>query len=146
MVFGFYSANAFALFLKSQRKWTSPPLTESSIAEFKKRMEEHGYTSNMVLPHGSYLINLGNPDALVSLQTLSKFVMLMKLKLTWLIERNARNRMFALWTTLNDVKLWDWSCTTSSALCMLEHLLLFLTKSQVPAPQLAKQPWRNHSV
>ncbi|KAF8176776.1 xylose isomerase-like protein, partial [Pholiota molesta] len=56
-------ANAFALFLKSQRKWTSPPLTESSIAEFKKRMEEHGYTSKMVLPHGSYLINLGNPDA-----------------------------------------------------------------------------------
>ncbi|KAF9476426.1 AP endonuclease [Pholiota conissans] len=56
-------ANAFALFLKSQRKWTSPPLTDTSIAEFKKRMKEYRYTSKMVLPHGSYLINLGNPDA-----------------------------------------------------------------------------------
>ncbi|KAF8967369.1 xylose isomerase-like protein [Flammula alnicola] len=55
-------ANAFALFVKSQRKWTSPPLTNDSITEFKKRMKEHKYTSRMVLPHGSYLINLGNPD------------------------------------------------------------------------------------
>ncbi|CAA7271167.1 unnamed protein product [Cyclocybe aegerita] len=55
-------ANSFALFLKSQRKWTSPPLSESSISEFKRRMKEYGYTSNLVLPHGSYLINLGNPD------------------------------------------------------------------------------------
>ncbi|KAF8967275.1 xylose isomerase-like protein [Flammula alnicola] len=55
-------ANAFALFVKSQRKWTSPPLTNDSITEFKKRMQEHKYTSKMVLPHGSYLINLGNPD------------------------------------------------------------------------------------
>ncbi|KAJ3513133.1 hypothetical protein NLJ89_g3121 [Agrocybe chaxingu] len=58
-------ANSFALFLKSQRKWTSPPLSESSISEFKRRMKEYGYTSNLVLPHGSYLINLGNPDLFV---------------------------------------------------------------------------------
>ncbi|EDR06513.1 uncharacterized protein LACBIDRAFT_251065, partial [Laccaria bicolor S238N-H82] len=56
-------ANAFALFIKSQRKWTSPPLSEESIASFKKRMKEYGYSPNVVLPHGSYLINLGNPDA-----------------------------------------------------------------------------------
>lgn len=56
-------ANAFALFLKSQRKWTSPPLSEESIVSFKERMKEYGYSPNVVLPHGSYLINLGNPDA-----------------------------------------------------------------------------------
>ncbi|KZS91029.1 AP endonuclease [Sistotremastrum niveocremeum HHB9708] len=56
-------ANAFALFLKSQRKWTSPPLKEASIALFKDRMKEFGYESRHVIPHGSYLINLGNPDS-----------------------------------------------------------------------------------
>ncbi|KAF5378299.1 hypothetical protein D9615_008792 [Tricholomella constricta] len=55
-------ANAFALFLKSQRKWTSPSLSTTSIATFKSRMTEYGYSSSVVLPHGSYLINLGNID------------------------------------------------------------------------------------
>ncbi|KAF4615673.1 hypothetical protein D9613_012513 [Agrocybe pediades] len=55
-------ANAFALFLKSQRKWTSPPITPESISLFKERMKEYGYDSKVVLPHGNYLVNLGNPD------------------------------------------------------------------------------------
>ncbi|KAJ4500320.1 xylose isomerase-like protein, partial [Lentinula lateritia] len=55
-------ANAFALFVKSQRKWISPPLTESSISLFKSRMKELSYNPKYILPHGSYLINLGNPD------------------------------------------------------------------------------------
>lgn len=58
-------ANAFALFLKSQRKWFSPSLTPSSIEAFKARMQQYGYENRMVLPHGSYLINLGNPDPYV---------------------------------------------------------------------------------
>ncbi|KAF8209355.1 xylose isomerase-like protein [Mycena galopus ATCC 62051] len=56
-------ANSFALFVKSQRKWTSPPLSEASILGFKARLIEHGYEPRHILPHGSYLINLGNPDA-----------------------------------------------------------------------------------
>ncbi|KAJ7765665.1 xylose isomerase-like protein [Mycena metata] len=56
-------ANSFALFVKSQRKWTSPPLTESTISSFKAALIEHGYEARHILPHGSYLINLGNPDA-----------------------------------------------------------------------------------
>ncbi|KAJ7041896.1 xylose isomerase-like protein [Mycena alexandri] len=56
-------ANSFALFVKSQRKWTSPPLTESTISSFKAALIEHGYEPRHILPHGSYLINLGNPDA-----------------------------------------------------------------------------------
>ncbi|KAF5315667.1 hypothetical protein D9611_004932 [Ephemerocybe angulata] len=57
-------ANAFTLFLKSQRKWEGPPLS-SSIRLFKERMQEYGYEPKHVLLHGNYLINLGNPDASV---------------------------------------------------------------------------------
>ncbi|KAJ7490901.1 xylose isomerase-like protein [Mycena latifolia] len=56
-------ANSFALFVKSQRKWTSPALTEASISGFNAQMAKHGYDPRHILPHGSYLINLGNPDA-----------------------------------------------------------------------------------
>ncbi|KAF5361262.1 hypothetical protein D9758_010314 [Tetrapyrgos nigripes] len=55
-------ANAFALFVKSQRKWESPPLKPESVASFKDNMKVLGYEAKYVLPHGSYLINLGNPD------------------------------------------------------------------------------------
>ncbi|KZT02361.1 AP endonuclease [Laetiporus sulphureus 93-53] len=55
-------ANAFAVFVKSQRKWVSSPLTSESIASFKSRMKAFGYSPSHILPHGSYLINLGNPD------------------------------------------------------------------------------------
>ncbi|KAJ8522878.1 hypothetical protein ONZ45_g596 [Pleurotus djamor] len=55
-------ANAFALFLKSQRKWSSPPLKDSSIEQFKQRLKDYDYSTKYILPHGSYLINLGNPD------------------------------------------------------------------------------------
>jgi len=55
-------ANAFALFVKSQRKWSSPPLTDENVASFKARMNAFGYDPKHVLPHGSYLVNLANPD------------------------------------------------------------------------------------
>ncbi|TCD66811.1 hypothetical protein EIP91_000947 [Steccherinum ochraceum] len=55
-------ATAFALFVKSQRKWESKDLTPESIAAFKSRLQEFGYSPDNVLPHGSYLVNLGNPD------------------------------------------------------------------------------------
>ncbi|KAJ7829981.1 xylose isomerase-like protein [Mycena olivaceomarginata] len=56
-------ANSFALFVKSQRKWSSPPFSETTVSNFKARLTEHGYDPRHILPHGSYLINLGNPDA-----------------------------------------------------------------------------------
>ncbi|KAI0757941.1 xylose isomerase-like protein [Fomes fomentarius] len=55
-------ANAFALFLKSQRKWDSNALKGDSITKFKDRMKLFGYSPSHILPHGSYLVNLGNPD------------------------------------------------------------------------------------
>lgn len=55
-------AGAFALFTKNQRQWVAPPLTEASIALFKSRCKEYGYSPDCILPHDSYLINLGSPD------------------------------------------------------------------------------------
>ena len=55
-------ATAFALFTKNQKQWMAPPLSEKSIELFKQRCEEYGYTAAHILPHDSYLINLGSPD------------------------------------------------------------------------------------
>ncbi|KZV90460.1 AP endonuclease [Exidia glandulosa HHB12029] len=55
-------ASAFALFLKSQRKWVSPPLTSSSALAFKAALTTYNFSPAHILPHGSYLLNLGNPS------------------------------------------------------------------------------------
>lgn len=55
-------AKAFALFTKNQRQWSAAPLTRESIDLFKQRCEEYGFEAKHILPHDSYLINLGNPD------------------------------------------------------------------------------------
>jgi deoxyribonuclease-4 len=56
-------ANAFALFTKNQRQWTANPLTSESIDAFKANCAELGFTPEQILPHDSYLINLGHPEA-----------------------------------------------------------------------------------
>lgn len=55
-------ATAFALFTKNQRQWLAKPLTDEECARFKSTCAELGYTAAQILPHDSYLINLGNPD------------------------------------------------------------------------------------
>ena len=55
-------ANAFALFTKNQRQWVSAPLTAKSIELFKENCRKGGFVPEYILPHDSYLINLGNPD------------------------------------------------------------------------------------
>lgn len=55
-------AKAFALFTKNQRQWSAAPLTSESMELFKQRCEEYGYEAKHILPHDSYLINLGNPE------------------------------------------------------------------------------------
>ncbi|KAH8814919.1 xylose isomerase-like protein [Xylogone sp. PMI_703] len=55
--------NSFALFLKSQRKWVSPPLAPEARDQFKAQCLEHNYDATKhVVPHGSYLVNLAQPD------------------------------------------------------------------------------------
>ena len=55
-------AKAFALFTKNQRQWASKPLDDETIALFKKNLELSGILPKHVLPHDSYLINLGHPE------------------------------------------------------------------------------------
>ncbi len=52
--------SAFALFTKNQRQWKAKPLGKEEISAFKQEMERCGYSAFQVLPHDSYLINLGN--------------------------------------------------------------------------------------
>lgn len=55
-------ADAFALFTKNQRQWTAKPLTSESIDQFKENCSECGIAADQILPHDSYLINLGHPE------------------------------------------------------------------------------------
>lgn len=54
-------AKAFALFTKNQRQWFSSPLSELNIESFKRNCLDLGFSSDQILPHDSYLINLGHP-------------------------------------------------------------------------------------
>lgn len=55
-------ANAFALFTRNQRSWVSKPLATDEINSFRSLLAERGFKPQYVLPHDSYLINLGSPD------------------------------------------------------------------------------------
>lgn len=55
-------ADAFALFTKNQRQWVAKPLSVESITLFKENCEKEGFYIRYILPHDSYLINLGHPD------------------------------------------------------------------------------------
>lgn len=56
-------ANAFALFTKNQRQWKAPALKADTIAKFKRFCQVHQFSAEQILPHDSYLINLGCPEA-----------------------------------------------------------------------------------
>jgi len=55
-------ATGFALFTKNQRQWKANPLTDENIKGFKENCHRFGYTADMIIPHDSYLINLGHPE------------------------------------------------------------------------------------
>jgi len=55
-------AKAFAFFTKNQKQWFAPPLSQKSIDAFRNNCEKFGFKPFQILPHDSYLINLGNPD------------------------------------------------------------------------------------
>jgi deoxyribonuclease-4 len=55
-------AKAFALFTKNQKQWYASPLSTKSIEAFKINCAKHGFFPEMILPHDSYLINLGHPE------------------------------------------------------------------------------------
>ena len=55
-------AKAFALFTKNQRQWVAKPLSADNIKFFCRNCEKFGYEPSHILPHDSYLINLGHPE------------------------------------------------------------------------------------
>lgn len=68
-------ANAFALFLKSQRKWANPPLDSEAKNQFISLCKDHSYSANEhALPHGSYLVNLAQADEDKANQAYTSFV------------------------------------------------------------------------
>lgn len=67
-------ATAFALFTKNQRQWVAKPLTEKSIEAFKENCEKYNYGKGQILPHDSYLINLGHPDVDKRQKSLNAFI------------------------------------------------------------------------
>jgi len=55
-------AKAFALFTKNQRQWQSAPLSRQNIDKFRENCSIYGFLPGHILPHDSYLINLGHPE------------------------------------------------------------------------------------
>ncbi|KAJ9296224.1 hypothetical protein DTO271G3_5365 [Paecilomyces variotii] len=67
--------NAFALFLKSQRKWENPPLQDENRDAFRQLCVEHKYDpAKFVLPHGSYLVNLAQENKAKAKQGYDSFL------------------------------------------------------------------------
>ncbi|GAB6075876.1 deoxyribonuclease IV [Desulfurobacterium crinifex] len=67
-------AKAFALFTKNQRQWSAKPLTEEAITKFKENLKKVGISPEHILPHDSYLINLGNPEEEKRRKSIEAFV------------------------------------------------------------------------
>ena len=67
-------AKAFALFTKNQKQWSAKPLETATIDAFLQAMEDGGFAPQHVLPHDSYLINLGHPDPLAQEKSYNAFL------------------------------------------------------------------------
>ena len=67
-------AKAFALFTKNQRQWAAKPLDTQTLDKWFKALEESKILPKHILPHDSYLINLGNPDEEKREKSLNAFI------------------------------------------------------------------------
>ena len=67
-------AKAFALFTKNQRQWAAKPLETKDIDKWFKELEKSGIQTKHILPHDSYLINLGHPEADARAKSFDGFV------------------------------------------------------------------------
>lgn len=71
-------AKSFAMFTKNQRQWKAAPLKNESIDAFKNNCREYGFLPEHILPHDSYLINLGHPEPEGLLKSREAFIDEMK--------------------------------------------------------------------
>lgn len=67
-------AKAFALFTRNPSRWKSKPISDKEAALFRERCEEYGFSSDFILPHDSFLINLGAPDSTKLAQSREAFL------------------------------------------------------------------------
>ncbi len=67
-------ADAFAMFVKNQRRWDAPPLSAEETIAFKDALKQSGIRAEHVLVHDSYLINLGHPRKAEREKSLNAFV------------------------------------------------------------------------
>jgi deoxyribonuclease-4 len=68
------NAKAFALFTKNQRQWVAKPLEDEVVNKFKDSLASSGIKAKHILPHDSYLINLGHPDEVKREKSLNAFI------------------------------------------------------------------------
>ena len=55
-------AKAFAMFTKNQRRWDAKLFDSKTLDSWFKALDQSGIQPKHILPHDSYLINLGHPD------------------------------------------------------------------------------------
>ena len=67
-------ADAFALFVKNQRQWSAKALEVESINKFDENLKLANIKKEHILPHNSYLINLGHPDAEKRKKSINAFI------------------------------------------------------------------------
>jgi deoxyribonuclease-4 len=67
-------AKAFALFTKNQKQWAAKPLDGETIGLFKENLAKSGILPKHILPHDSYLINLGHPEEDKRQKSLEAFI------------------------------------------------------------------------
>ncbi|MDE6321537.1 MAG: TIM barrel protein [Muribaculaceae bacterium] len=56
-------AKSFALFTGNPSRWKVKPISDKEAEAFKANCAANGYDASVILPHDSFLINLGSPDA-----------------------------------------------------------------------------------
>jgi len=67
-------ARAFALFTKNQRQWQARELDSKTLDRWFENLEKSKILPKHILPHDSYLINLGNPDSQKREKSLNAFI------------------------------------------------------------------------
>ncbi len=67
-------AKAFALFTKNQRRWDAKALDTKTLDLWFKNLEESKVLPKHILPHDSYLINLGNHDTEKRQKSIDAFI------------------------------------------------------------------------
>ncbi|MDY0321530.1 MAG: deoxyribonuclease IV [Arcobacteraceae bacterium] len=67
-------AKAFALFTKNQKQWVAKPLDKDTIDLWFLNLEKSKILPKHILPHDSYLINLGSPESDSREKSLNAFI------------------------------------------------------------------------